>query len=331
MTSRGAYAAAGVDVAAGEQAVEQFRSRLAALGEFGAITDIPAGLGQPLMVTSGDGVGTKTEIARALGRFDTIGQDLVAMCVDDVVCHGARPAYFLDYLAVGHLDPARVATIVRGIAAACDEVGCALVGGETAEHPGLMPEDAFDLAGFCVGFVERDELVQPSEARAGDVIIGLASSGLHANGYSLVRRLIDDGRLPLSGELLTPTRLYAPAVLTLAAELRARGLRFGGFAHVTGGGLARNLPRALADDLGALVRPAEWPMPAVFERLADAASVTGEEMRATFNGGIGFAVVAEPAAVGAALDILADNEVEAWRIGEVRSLADLGGRRYLET
>jgi phosphoribosylformylglycinamidine cyclo-ligase len=330
LSGRSAYAQAGVDVEAGEVAVSLIRSAAALTGEFASILAIPAGYKDPLIVSATDGVGTKTDLARRLGRFDTIGQDLVAMCVDDVVCHGARPAHFLDYVAVGRLDPARVAQIVGGIAAACAEVGCALVGGETAEHPGLLADDEFDLAGFCIGFVERDEVVDASGARNGDIVVGLASSGLHSNGYSLVRRLVDDDRLALTDELLTPTRLYAPVVLELIAELRRRGLRLGGLAHVTGGGLARNLPRAVGRQFGVRVRPDAWPQPELFARIGRAARMTGPEMRATFNCGIGFAAVVEPPAAAVAVDLLAERGIDAWLIGEVRPAREPAGQRYIE-
>ncbi len=337
MTARTAYSRAGVDVEAGDRAVDLLRRRLnvsgtrllGGIGAFGAAVEIPDGYRRPILVTATDGVGTKTEIARRLGRLDTIGQDLVAMCADDVVCHGARPTYFLDYVALGRVDPERVADLVGGIASACESIGCALVGGETAEHPGLMDADAFDLAGFCIGFVERDELIDGSAAKAGDAVIGLASSGLHANGYSLVRRLIDEGKLALDETLLIPTRLYAPAVLRLIDELRDRNLRLGGLAHVTGGGLPGNLPRAVGADLGVIVRPAAWPVPQVFDLVARAADIGDAEMRATFNGGIGFAAVVEPAAAAPALELLATNGIEAWVIGEVNPAAELGSR-YLE-
>jgi len=318
-------------VEAGERAVELIRAGTARLaGEFASVLELPAGMRAPLLVTATDGVGTKTQIARSLGRLDTIGQDLVAMCADDVVCHGARPAYFLDYVAVGRLDPERVADLVGGIGRACAEIGCELVGGETAEHPGLMAVDEFDLAGFCVGFVERDELVDGSLARAGDVVLGLASSGLHSNGFSLIRRLVADGKLALSDELLTPTRLYAPAVLDLLGELRGRRLRVGGLAHMTGGGIVRNLPRAVGGDLGMLVRPGAWPQPRIFDAVARAAEMSGTEMRATFNCGVGFAVVLEPVAASAAIQTLHERGIEAWAIGEVRPLNELSGQRYLE-
>jgi phosphoribosylformylglycinamidine cyclo-ligase len=329
--TRTAYAQAGVDVDAGERAVALVREHARSLtGEFASIAAVPPGMREPLVVSATDGVGTKTELARRLGRYDTVGQDLVAMCADDVVCHGAAPAFFLDYLAVGRIVPERVAEIVGGISAACKAINCDLVGGETAEHPGVMSADDFDLAGFCVGFVERDELIDGSATRPGDVVVGLASSGLHSNGFSLVRRLIDDGRLPLTDELLTPTRLYAPAVMALVRELRGRGLRMGGLAHVTGGGVARNLPRAVSRDLGIRVRPGSWHQPPLFDTIASAAQMDAPEMRATFNCGVGFAAIVEPAAVSDTVQILAENDVEAWPIGEVATVADLGGVRYLE-
>jgi len=331
--TRSAYADAGVDVAAGELAVELFRTKLAATGhlagEFGALIEIPDGMRRPVIVTSTDGVGTKTDIARRLGRYDTLGQDLVAMCADDVVCHGARPAYFMDYIALGRLDPQRVAQLVGGIGYACAEIGCALVGGETAEHPGVMQPDDFDLAGFCIGFVERDELIDARQSRAGDVIVGMAASGLHANGFSLVRKLIADGDLELTDELLTPTRLYAPAVLALIAELRGRGLRVGGLTHITGGGLARNLPRAVGDDLATVANPGSWPVPEIFERIAATAHMTATEMRATFNCGIGLGAVVEPAAATVAIDTIRSHGIDAWVIGTVKPLP-AAGERYLE-
>lgn len=304
--------------------------RFAGLSEFGAVAQLPAGLQRPLIVTSTDGVGTKTEIARRLNRYDTIGQDLVAMCADDVVCHGAQPTYFLDYIAVGKVDEDRVSTLIGGVAKACDEIGCVLVGGETAEHPGVMADDAFDIAGFCAGFVEQDYLIDRSQARQGDAIIGLASSGLHSNGYSLVRRLVDDGKLPLTEDLLTPTRLYAQAVLEVTDAVRESGRRVGGLAHVTGGGLRRNIPRALPDSMAARIRPATWPAPQIFGSIARAAGLSEPEMRATFNCGIGFAIVLEPGAVDIALNVLGAAAIEAWEIGIVGPADWFDGERYVE-
>jgi phosphoribosylformylglycinamidine cyclo-ligase len=331
VSGRTAYAQAGVDVEAGERAVELIRAGAARLaGEFASILALPEGMRAPLLVTATDGVGTKSEIARALGRLDSIGQDLVAMCADDVVCHGARPAYFLDYVAVGRLDPERVAAVVGGIGRACASIGCELVGGETAEHPGMMAVDEFDLAGFCIGFVERDERIDGSLARAGDVVLGLASNGLHSNGFSLIRQLVADGKLPLSEELLTPTRLYTATVLALLDELRRHRLRVSGLAHITGGGVTRNLSRAIGGDLGVVLRPASWPQPMIFDTVQRAAGMSGAEMRATFNCGIGFAVFLEPAAASIAIETLRDRDLEAWVIGEVRPVKELGGQRYVE-
>ena len=328
--TRAAYAHAGVDVDAGERAVALMRRSTRSLsGEFASIAAVPVGMREPLVVSATDGVGTKTDIARRLGRYDTIGQDLVAMCADDVVCHGAAPAFFLDYVAVGRIVPERVAEIVGGISAACEQIGCDLLGGETAEHPGLMGIDEFDVAGFCVGFVEREALIDGSAARAGDVVIGLASSGLHSNGFSLIRRLVDDGRLPLTDELLTPTRLYSRAILELMQSLVDRG-GVHGLAHITGGGLARNLPRALGPSLGIRVNASSWPQPRIFDEVAAAAGLSGAEMRATFNCGIGFAVIVERAAAETAIASLGATGMDAWVIGDVHHADDLGGSRYVE-
>ncbi len=359
---RAAYAGAGVDVAAGERAVELLRARLAAAGEdllggiggFGAALAIPDGYRRPVLVTATDGVGTKTDIARALDRLETIGRDVVAMCADDIVCHGARPVWFLDYLCVGKVEAERVARLIDGIAEACAEIGCTLVGGETAEHPGLMEADAFDLAGFCIGFVERELLLDGSACRAGDVVIGLASSGAHANGFSLVRALVERHRLglrepyadvlarygvpvtagdegrTLGEELLTPTRLYAPAVLGLRDELLRRGLRLGAMAHVTGGGLAGNVARGLPAELGIRLQVGSWRVPGVFGLLAALGDIDPAEMRATFNCGLGMTAVVEPTAVDIALAALQQSGIAAWVVGEVRPLAELGGERYRE-
>lgn len=326
---------------------------LGGIGAFGAALALPAGYDQPVLVSATDGVGTKTEIARALDRLDTIGQDLVAMCADDVVCHGARPTFFLDYVALGRLDPRRVAAIVGGIAEACQQIDCALVGGETAEHPGLMQPDAFDLAGFCVGLVERDLLLDGSSCADGDVVLGLASSGLHANGFSLVRALLGrhglDLRRPyeevlaergleterrsterLGDVLLTPTRLYAPHVLALRDELLARGLRLSAMQHVTGGGLAGNLPRGVPPELGIRLQVGSWPVPVIFELLAVLGGLDEAELRATFNCGLGMAVVVEPAAVEPATRLLARHDLKAWPIAQIRAREELGGARYAE-
>lgn len=368
---RRAYLHAGVDVAAGERAVELMRGAvestrrpevLGGLGGFGAGFALPPGLRDPVLVSSTDGVGTKTAIAAALGRYDTIGVDLVAMCADDVVCTGAEPLFLLDYIAVGRLDPLGVAELVGGIAVGCREAGCALVGGETAEHPGLLPEGGFDLAGFCVGVVERDRLLDGSLARAGDAVVGMTSSGLHANGYSLVRSLLAEYDIPLErpyqeqlrrsfgdgstdealavephhalatlGEvLLTPTRIYARAVLALRDALEGPGAALRGLAHVTGGGLPGNVPRALPDDLGVRLDPARWRMPSIVRLVGALGGVEDDELRATFNAGIGMVAIVPYAAVPEALRVLAGHGVDAALIGEVVEAAELDGARYAE-
>jgi phosphoribosylformylglycinamidine cyclo-ligase len=363
---RSAYARAGVDVAAGDRAVERMRAAVEStrrpevvggLGGFGGAVAIPAGYREPLIVSSTDGVGTKTALATSLGRWDTIGIDLVAMCADDVVCSGAEPLAFLDYVAVGRLDPDAVAALVGGVAAGCREAGCALVGGETAEHPGLMEPGTFDLAGTCIGIVERSELLDGSAAQPGDVILGLPSSGLHANGFSLVRSLLSTWEVPLDrpyqeqlartlgaaaraaalasepgielatlGDvLLAPTRIYARRVLAARAALRGAGHDIRGIAHVTGGGLPGNVPRALPPDLGARVDPGRWPMPLVMRLLGGLGGIDEAELRATFNGGIGMVLVVGPDALGIAAGALP----EAVVIGTVAPLTELGGR-YVE-
>jgi phosphoribosylformylglycinamidine cyclo-ligase len=359
-----------VDVDAGERAVELMRSAVEStrrpevvggLGGFGGAVALPAGYREPLLVSSMDGVGTKTAIAQAIGRYDTIGVDLVAMCADDVVCSGAEPLFFLDYIAVGRLDPTNVAELVGGVAEGCRQAGCALVGGETAEHPGTLAEDAFDLAGCCVGVVERERILDVSAVRPGDAIVGLGASGLHANGFSLVRALIAEFDLDLGrpyqeqllrtlgespteraigaepahalatlGEvLLAPTRIYARAVLGLRDALATAGGDLASVAHITGGGLPGNVPRALPDGLGARLDPERWPVPSVMRLIGTMGGLTDEELRATLNGGLGMVAVVRPAAVDAAVASLAAVGIDAWRVGEVRPVDELGAR-YVE-
>ena len=368
---RAAYAAAGVDVEAGERAVELIRGHVEStrrpevvggLGGFGGAFAIPPGYFEPLLVASTDGVGTKTAIAAGVGRFDTIGIDLVAMCVDDVVCTGAEPLAFLDYVAVGDLDPAEVAELVGGVAAGCREAGCALVGGETAEHPGLMAADAFDLAGTAIGVVERSRVIDGSAVTAGDAIVGIASSGLHANGYSLVRSLTAEWGLDLAepyqarlrrtlgdaatdhalaraaqeamatlGDvLLTPTRIYARSILALRETLVSRGWEIHGLAHITGGGLPGNVPRALPQGLSARVDPSRWVMPSVMRLVGALAGMDDAELRATFNGGLGMIAVVPEAAVPSSIAALAEHGLEALAVGEVVEAATVSGARYVE-
>jgi phosphoribosylformylglycinamidine cyclo-ligase len=361
-----AYRSAGVDIDAGERAVALMRASVEAtrrpeviggLGGFASAMALPGGMREPVLVSSTDGVGTKTAIAMALGVYDTIGHDLVAMCADDLVCAGAEPLFFLDYLAVGRVFPERVAAIVGSVADGCRLAGCSLIGGETAEHPGLMEPGEFDLAGFCVGVVERDRLLDGTAARAGDALIGIASSGLHSNGFSLVRRIVAETNLDLGegyadlvsrilgpettpepetvgrslGEvLLTPTRIYSQAILRLRRRLTDAGADLRGAAHITGGGLPGNVPRVLPEGLGARVHPGNWPMPSVMRLLGAGGGLSNAELRSTFNGGLGMVCVVPAGAVEETISSLEDDGLEAWHVGEVAE-ADAGGPRYLES
>jgi phosphoribosylformylglycinamidine cyclo-ligase len=309
----GAYRDAGVDTEAGAKAVALI-AELAArarrpemaegVGGFAGLFRISEGR---LLAAATDGVGTKLEIARELGRLDTVGIDLVAMCADDVVCTGAEPLFFLDYIATGAVVPERVAALVEGVAEGCRRAGCALLGGETAEHPGVMPADQFDLAGFCVGAVDETDLLGPGRVREGDRLLGLASSGMHANGYALVRALFPDPaawrEIPtgldrtLGEALLEPCFIYAPEVLGLA---RAGLLRAA--AHITGGGFFENIPRALPEGLGAEIRRGGWTAPPVVGLVADASGASEDELFATFNMGIGMVLVVNPADVDAVME-----------------------------
>jgi phosphoribosylformylglycinamidine cyclo-ligase len=370
-SDRSAYRRAGVDVDAGERAVDLMRAHVDStrrpesvdgLGGFGGAFSIPEGYREPLLIASTDGVGTKTAIAGAVRRFDTIGIDLVAMCADDVVCTGAEPLAFLDYVAVGRLDPVDVAELVGSVAAGCREAGAALVGGETAEHPGVLDADAFDLAGCCIGVVERSRRIDGSGAAVGDVIVGLESTGLHANGYSLVRTLIAQWDLDLRepyqarlrrtlgdaateaivgaspneslstlGEvLLTPTRVYARAILAARAAVNTRGEDIHGLAHITGGGLPGNVPRALPEHLGARLDPRRWTMPSVMRLFGALGGLDDVELRATFNGGLGMVMVLPTSAVPTAVEALDAAGIPARVVGEVVDASSIGEGRYAE-
>ncbi len=356
---------------AGERTVELIRDAvestrrpevIGGLGGFAGAVGMPAGLRDPILVSATDGVGTKTAIATALDRFDTIGIDLVAMCADDVVCTGAAPLFFLDYVAVGRLDPGNVAELVSGVAAGCRTAGCALVGGETAEHPGMIGGDEFDLAGFCVGVVERDRVIDGASIRPGDAIVGLAASGLHANGFSLVRALIAQFDLDLRspyqerlrrsigdaateaalalepnqamatlGEVvLTPTTVYAGAILRLRAALETAGHDLRGIAHITGGGLPGNAPRMLPDGLAARLDPDLWPMPSVMRLFGALGGLEDDELRATFNGGLGMVVAVAPEAVAATLSSFRADGLAAWPVGRVVDRSTTDDQRYVE-
>ena len=328
------YEAAGVDIAAGERAVELMRSKVARARRPEVVDDASGFAGlfdasallryrRPLLATSTDGVGTKVDLARRLGVYGTVGHDLVGMVIDDLAVCGAEPLFMTDYIACGKVVPERVADIVGGIADACALAGCALVGGETAEHPGLLEPDEFDLAGAGTGVVEADGLLGPDRVRAGDAVLAMASSGIHSNGYSLVRHILATTDLtletrlaelsrPLGEELLTPTRIYAQDCLALT---RAGGVH--AFAHITGGGLAANLARSLPDSVDAVLRRSSWTVPPLFEVLRSYGDVPAAEMDKTFNMGVGMVAIVAGDAADAALRLLAERDVPAWVLGEI--------------
>jgi phosphoribosylformylglycinamidine cyclo-ligase len=326
-----------VSIEAGDVAVERIREVVAStarsevVGGIGGFAGLfafdPKGRRQPLLVSSTDGVGTKLEIARATGRYDTVGIDLVAMCVDDLVCTGAEPLFLLDYLAVGRLDPDRVAAVVAGVAEGCRLAGCALLGGETAEHPGVMDDDALDLAGFAVGVVEADEQLGPHRVRAGDAIVGLASPGLRSNGYTLARHvLLERAGLDLDGpawpgasrsladELLLPSVIYAP---TVRATMAAATAGVHACAHVTGGGIAANLARVLPTMCDARLDRTSWGVPRLFTEIAALGGVAPDEMDRVFNLGLGMVLLVSPHVIGLVLDTALARGVEAKVVGEV--------------
>ncbi|MCG0277983.1 MAG: phosphoribosylformylglycinamidine cyclo-ligase [Thermanaeromonas sp.] len=327
------YKLAGVDIEAGNRAVELMREHvrstfrpgvLGDIGRFGGFFALPPGYKEPVLVAGADGVGTKLKIAFLLDRHDTVGQDLVAMCVNDILTHGAEPLFFLDYLAVGKLHPPKVAQIVAGVAAGCRLAGCALLGGETAEMPGFYGPDEYDLAGFAVGIVERENLLDGSLVRPGQAVIGLASSGLHSNGYSLARRvLLEEARLglrdqiPLLGctlgeELLKPTFIYVRSLLPLIREGFVKGL-----AHITGGGLVENPPRMLPEGTAIRLYRDRWPVPPIFRLIEEVGQVTAPEMYRTFNMGLGMVAAVEKEKVPEVLRRLEAAGVTAYLVGEV--------------
>ncbi|MFD0900586.1 phosphoribosylformylglycinamidine cyclo-ligase [Actinomadura sediminis] len=328
------YEAAGVDIAAGERAVELMKSRVARsrrpevvddASGFAGLFDASAFLRykRPLLATSTDGVGTKVDLARRLGVYDTVGHDLVGMVIDDLAVCGAEPLFMTDYIACGRVVPERIADIVGGIADACALAGCALVGGETAEHPGLLEPDEFDIAGAGTGVVEADDILGPDRVRAGDAVIAMASSGVHSNGYSLVRHILattdltlesrpDELGRSLGEELLTPTRIYAKDCLALTA---AGGVH--AYAHITGGGLAANLARSLPANTDAVIDRSSWEVPPLFRVLQAHGDVPQAEMDKTFNLGVGMAAIVAPDAADAALRLLAGRGVPSWILGEI--------------
>lgn len=328
------YKEAGVDVEAGRAFVEKIRQNvestfrpevIGGLGGFGGYFQLPSGYRQPVLVSGTDGVGTKLKIAHSLNCHDTVGIDLVAMCVNDVLTSGAEPLFFLDYLATGKLEASQLAAVVSGIARACRDSGCTLLGGETAEMPGFYSAGEYDLAGFCVGIVEKSQLLDGSKVQIGDVAIGLASSGVHSNGFSLVRKIIDTQGLNwqdcpeiLSGSslgevLLTPTRLYVKPVL----ELLRSGLDIHAMAHITGGGIPENLPRCLGKGHSVQIYRESWPVLPIFHWLAQMGSVNAEAMFNTFNMGIGFVIIVPSDLAQLTINQLQSSGINAYQIGEV--------------
>ncbi len=335
------YAAAGVDTAAGDRAVALMKDAVAAtmtpavvggVGGFAGLVDVSAlrDYRRPLLATSTDGVGTKVAIAQALDIHDTIGQDLVGMVVDDIVVVGARPLLMTDYIACGHVVPERIADIVRGVAQACAAVGTPLLGGETAEHPGLMAPDEYDVAGAATGVVEADRMLGAEKVRAGDVLVALGASGLHSNGYSLVRRVIEhagwglEREVPefgrtLGQELLEPTRLYTRVCLAMLETLSSPAAPgpVHALSHITGGGLAANVARVLPAGLIADVDRASWTVPPVFSTVRELGSVPWEDLEGTLNLGVGMVAVVDPSAVDAILRVAEGSDIPAWVLGEV--------------
>jgi phosphoribosylformylglycinamidine cyclo-ligase len=324
------YRTAGVDIDAGNALVENikpFAKRtlregvLAGIGGFGALFEVPKRFCEPVLVSGTDGVGTKLKLAFELNRHDTVGIDLVAMSVNDVLVQGAEPLFFLDYFACGKLDVDSATQVIKGIAAGCEKAGCALIGGETAEMPGMYPPGEYDLAGFAVGVVEKSRIIDGARIVPGDAVLGLASSGVHSNGYSLIRRIVERARADLKapfdgrtlGEaLLAPTRIYVKSLLAVMASLDIKGL-----AHITGGGLIENIPRILPQDTVAYLERGNWPRPALFDWLQRAGGIDEHEMSRVFNCGIGMVVVVAQADADRALEALRAKGEAAYRIGHV--------------
>lgn len=324
------YKDAGVNIDAGNALIERIKGVsarttrpevLSGLGGFGALCEIPAGYRQPVLVSGTDGVGTKLRLAMDMGIHDTIGIDLVAMCVNDLIVAGAEPLFFLDYYATGALNVDTAADVVTGIGKGCELAGCALVGGETAEMPGMYHGEDYDLAGFCVGVVEKSEIIDGSAVVAGDVLLGIASSGPHSNGYSLIRKILEVsgadlqqtlGDTTLGQALLTPTTIYVKALLSLFSEVRVKAL-----SHITGGGLLENLPRVLPKDCNALIDTNSWQWPDIFQWLQAEGNVDTTEMYRTFNCGVGMVLCLTPEDASRALYLLNAAGHESWEIGRI--------------
>ena len=327
------YKAAGVDVTAGYRAVELMKAHVArtmtsgvmsGIGGFGGLFELDTtGINKPVLVSGTDGVGTKIKIAFLLGKHDTVGIDCVAMCVNDIICCGAKPLFFLDYIAIGKNYPEKVAQIVSGVAEGCVQSGCALIGGETAEHPGLMPEDEYDLAGFSVGIVDKDKILNPDTQKAGDVMIAIKSSGVHSNGFSLVRKVFDISEKTVGkyydelggtlGEtLLTPTRIYVKPVLALLDSVNVKSI-----SHITGGGFYENIPRSLPKNLSAHIKKSDVQILPIFDLIAKTGNISEHDMFNTYNMGVGMTVVVDKAEADKAVEVLKANGEEAYILGEL--------------
>ena len=334
-----AYAAAGVDITAGYRAVELMKKHISRTKTPGADTEVGgfgglfepdlAGMKQPILVSGTDGVGTKLKIAFLMNKHDTIGIDCVAMCVNDIICCGAQPLFFLDYIACGKNVPEVIEQIVKGVCDGCVQAGAALIGGETAEHPGMMPEDEYDLAGYTTGIVDKAKMIDNSRMKAGDVIIALASSGVHSNGFSLVRKVFDVenadltspverlGGKSLGEALLEPTRIYVKPVLALLKEADVKGI-----SHITGGGFYENIPRSIPDGLGAKIERSKIRVLPIFDLIAEAGNISERDMFNTYNMGVGMSIVVAPEDAEKALKILRDYGEDAYIVGEIEESAE---------
>ena len=329
-----AYAAAGVDITAGYRSVELMKKHIARTKTSGADTDVGGfggvfqpdftGMKEPVLVSGTDGVGTKLKIAFLMDKHDTVGIDCVAMCVNDIICCGAKPLFFLDYIACGKNVPERIEQIVKGVCEGCVQAGCALIGGETAEHPGLMPEDEYDLAGYSTGIVDKSKVIDNKAMQAGDVVIALPSSGVHSNGFSLIRKVFDvenaDLKAPVEalggrslGEaLLEPTVIYVKPVLALLKEVTVHGI-----SHITGGGFYENIPRSIPDGLGARIEKSRVKVLPIFRLIAEKGGISEHDMFNTYNMGVGMSVIVPANEAEKALKILKDKGIDAYAIGEI--------------
>lgn len=329
------YKAAGVDVTAGYESVRLMKNDvertkipgcISGIGGFGGLFALDlTDMSEPVLVSGTDGVGTKLKIAMLMNKHDTIGIDAVAMCVNDIICCGAKPLYFLDYIAIGKNVPEKVAEIVKGVADGCVMAGCALVGGETAEHPGMMAEDEYDIAGYSTGIVDKSKILDNTKIKPGDAIIGLASSGVHSNGFSLIRRvfnindqnlraLVPELGMSLGDALLTPTRIYVKPILDLISKMEVKGI-----SHITGGGFYENIPRMLPDGISAKIRKGSWNIPPIFGLLQKEGNIPEHDMFNTFNMGVGMAICVDKENADKAVEILKANGEEAFVIGETIS------------